>query len=58
MSLQEHAATVIKLVQIAYSDLPQANRERYTYDAFHRIVKGILTKNIINFSQNVIQVFA
>jgi len=24
MSLQEHAATVIKLVQIAYSDLPQA----------------------------------
>jgi len=24
---------------------------------YHRIVKGILTKNIINFSQNVVQVF-
>jgi len=32
--LQEHAATVMKLAQIASRDLPQANRERYTYDAF------------------------
>jgi len=30
----EHAATVMRLAQIAFHDLPQANRERYTYDAF------------------------
>jgi len=39
--LQEHAATVIKLVQIAYSDLPQANRERYTFDAFVQSVNDL-----------------
>jgi len=32
--LHEHAATVMRLAQIVYHDLPQANRERYTYDAF------------------------
>jgi len=32
--LQEHATMVMKLAQIAYSDLPQANHERYTFDAF------------------------
>jgi len=34
MTLQEHATTVMRLAQIAFRDLPQANRERYTYDAF------------------------
>jgi len=33
-SLQEHAATVKKLAQIAYGDLPAQHQERYTYDAF------------------------
>jgi len=33
-SLQEHAATVKRLAQIAYSDLPVQHQERYTYDAF------------------------
>jgi len=31
---QDHATTVKKLAQIAYSDLPKVHRERYTYDAF------------------------
>jgi len=39
--LQEHAATVMKLAQIAYSDLPQANRERYTLDAFIQSVNDL-----------------
>jgi len=39
--LQEHAATVMKLAQIAYSDLPQANRERYTFDAFVQSVNDL-----------------
>jgi len=33
-SLQEHAATVNKLAQIAYSDLSPINREQYSFDAF------------------------
>jgi len=41
MPLQEHVATVMKLAQIAYSDLPQANRERYTYDAFVQSVNDL-----------------
>jgi len=32
--LQEHAATVKRLAQIAYSNLPGIHQERYTYDAF------------------------
>jgi len=40
-SLQEHAATVMKLAQIAYSDLPQANCEKYTYDAFVQFVNDL-----------------
>jgi len=32
--LQEHAATVKRLAQIAYSDLPAVHQEWYTYDAF------------------------
>jgi len=40
-TLQEHAATVMKLAQIAYSNLPQANRERYTYDAFVQSVNDL-----------------
>jgi len=39
--LQEHAAMVMKLAQIAYSDLPQANRERYTYDAFVQFINDL-----------------
>jgi len=39
--LQEHAAMVMKLAQIAYSDLPQANRERYTLDAFIQSVNDL-----------------
>jgi len=39
--LQEHAATVMKLAQIAYSDLPQANCERYTFDAFVQSVNDL-----------------
>jgi len=53
-SLQEHAATVKSLAQIAYSDLPVQHQERYTYDAFvqslnylglhHQLqVKGVTT---------------
>jgi len=32
--IQNHATKVKKLAQIAYSDFPEAHRERYTYDAF------------------------
>jgi len=34
MPLQEHAATVKTLAQIAYSDLPAVHQESYTYDTF------------------------
>jgi len=30
-TLQEHATTVMKLAQIAFRDLPQVHRERYTF---------------------------
>jgi len=33
-SLQDQATTVKRLAQIAYSDLPEVHRERYTYGAF------------------------
>jgi len=39
--LQEHAAMVMKLAQIAYSNLPQANRERYTFDAFVQSINDL-----------------
>jgi len=39
--LQEHATTVMKLAQIAFRDLPQANRERYTYDAFVQSINDL-----------------
>jgi len=39
--LQEHATTVMRLAQIAYRDLPQANRERYTYDAFVQSINDL-----------------
>jgi len=39
--LQEHAATVMKLAQIACSDLLQANREGYTFDAFVQSVNDL-----------------
>jgi len=41
MPLQEHATTVIRLAQIAFRDLPQANRERYTYDAFVQSINDL-----------------
>jgi len=34
MPLQEHAATVKRLAQIAYSDLPVVHQKRHNYDAF------------------------
>jgi len=40
-TLQELAATVMKLAQIAYSDLPQVNRERYTFYAFVQFVNNL-----------------
>ena len=40
-TLQEHATTVMRLVQIAFRDLPQANRERYTYDAFVQFINDL-----------------
>jgi len=40
-TLQEHATTVMKLVQIAFRDLPQVNRERYTYDAFVQSINDL-----------------
>jgi len=39
--LQEHATTVMRLAQIAFRDLPQANRERYTYDAFVQSINDL-----------------
>jgi len=39
--LQEHATTVMRLAQIAYRDLPQANRERYTYDVFVQSINDL-----------------
>jgi len=39
--LQEHATTMMKLAQIAYSDLPQANHERYTFDTFVQSVNDL-----------------
>jgi len=37
---------------------PLPRSDDTTHGGRHRIVKGILTKNIINFSQNVVQVLA
>jgi len=39
--LQEHATTVMRLAQIAFRNLPQANRERYTYDAFVQSINDL-----------------
>jgi len=39
--LQEHATTVMRLAQIAFRDLPQVNRERYTYDAFVQSINDL-----------------
>jgi len=39
--LQEHATTVMRLARIAFCDLPQANRERYTYDAFVQSINDL-----------------
>jgi len=39
--LQEHATTVMRLAQIAYRDLPQANHERYSYDAFVQSINDL-----------------
>jgi len=39
--LQEHATTVMRLAQIAFRDLPQANRERYAYDAFVQSINDL-----------------
>jgi len=41
MTLQEHATTVIRLAQIAFRDLPQASRERYTYDTFVQSINDL-----------------
>ena len=40
-TLQEHATTVTKLAQIAFCDLPQVNRERYTFDAFVQSINNL-----------------
>jgi len=40
-SLQEHAATVKRLAQIAHSDLSPVNRERYTFNAFVQSVNDL-----------------
>jgi len=40
-TLQEHATTVMKLAQIAYRDLPQVHRERYTFDAFVQSINDL-----------------
>jgi len=40
-TLQEHATTVMRLAQITFRDLPQANRERYTYDAFVQSINDL-----------------
>jgi len=39
--LQEHAATVERLTQIAHSDLSPVSRERYTFDAFVQSVNDL-----------------
>jgi len=39
--LQEHATSIMRLAQIAFRDLPQANRERYTYDAFVQSINDL-----------------
>jgi len=39
--LQEHGTTVSRLAQIVFRDLPQANRERYTYDAFVQSINDL-----------------
>jgi len=39
--LQEHAPTVKKLAQIAYSDLPPANHEWHTFDAFVQCISDL-----------------
>jgi len=41
LPLQEYAATVMRLAQIEYRDLPQANLERYTYDAFVQSINDL-----------------
>jgi len=38
---QDHATTVKRLAQIAYSDLPEMHRERYTYDAFVQFLNDL-----------------
>ena len=40
-TLQEHATTVMKLAQIAFRDLPQVHRERYTFDAFVQSINDL-----------------
>jgi len=40
-SLEEHAATVYPLAQIAFRDLPPVHRERYTYDAFVQSINDL-----------------
>jgi len=39
--LQEHATTVMRLAQIAFCNLPQANHERYTYNAFVQSINDL-----------------
>jgi len=39
--LKEHTTTVMKLVQIAYSDLAQADREQYTFHAFIQSINDL-----------------
>jgi len=40
-TLQDHATTVMRLAQIAFRDLPQASREKYTYDAFVQSINDL-----------------
>jgi len=40
-TLQEQATSVMKLAQIAFRDLSQVNRERYTYDAFMQSINDL-----------------
>jgi len=40
-TLQEHATTVMTLAKIAFRHLRQANRERYTYDAFMQSINDL-----------------
>jgi len=39
--LQEHVTSVMRLAQIAFRDLLQANRDRYTYDAFVQSINDL-----------------